>query len=156
MKTIKILIASILCGAFAISTAHVQAQTQRQDQEQIEQWDNHHQLASRALGDWVKAHPQAAHYIFEWDGHHPDRSQQFVTWAIDHPRENLAVFHAQHKDWPEMDEIEKTHKDATEAFLHWCRTYGPAARALMAHPGALRWAGDHLYKDYLTMEHPNK
>jgi hypothetical protein len=154
MKTIRILLASLFAVAGIIYSGTLFAQGR--EQEQIERWDHHHPEASRALGEWVKAFPQDAHYIFEWDGHHPERSQQMVIWAIEHPRENLALFHAQHRDWPEMDEIERSHKEGTEAFLIWCRNHGPAARALVAHPAGLRWAGDHLYKDYLTMEHPNR
>jgi hypothetical protein len=147
MKRITTLFKMLLCGVFALSLANLHAQP-------LQRWERIHPEASQALGEWVKSHPAAAHYIFEWDGHHPERSQLLVIWAIEHPGENLAVFHAQHKDWPELDEIERTHKEGMEGFLLWCRNHGPAARALMRHSMALRWAGDHLYKSSLTMEHP--
>ncbi len=146
MKTIQSFLHSLLCGMFIVCAANVSAQP-------LERWSHMHPEASRALGEWVKAFPPAAHYIFEWDGHHPERSRELVGWAIDHPGENLAIFHAQHRNWPELDEIERTHLEAMKGFLLWCRNHGPAARTLMMHPGALRWAGDHLYKEYLTMEH---
>lgn len=144
MKTLKTIVAGLLCSMlFAFSA---------QAQDGIERWSNNHPEASKALGEWVKAYPDAAHYIFEWDGNHPNRSQEFVGWALSHPKENLAVFHRRHRNWPEMDEIERTHKAGTEAFLIWCRNNPEAARTLMLHSAGLRWAGDHLYKTYLKME----
>lgn len=149
MKTIKTFFTALICGVFTLCATTLSAQP-------LERWAHNHPEASKELGEWVRLHPAGAHYIFEWDGQHPERSQEMVTWALTHPGENLAVFYASHKAWPEMELIMTTHKEATEAFLIWCRNHGPAARALMLHSKALRWAGDHLYKEYLNMETPNK
>ncbi len=143
MKTLKTLFAGLLCSLFFVFSVNAQ---------ELEKWSDNHPEASKALGAWVKAHPDAAHYIFEWDGNHPERSQALVTWAITHPFENLAKFYNEHKDWPEMEVITVTHKVGTEEFLRWCRTYHEAARTLMLHSMALKWAGDHLYKAEANME----
>lgn len=137
MKTFKTIFAVLLCGLLFSFTAKGQ---------ELEKWADNHPDASKALGEWVKSFPDAAHYIFEWDGNHPERSQALVTWAITHPGENLALFRNQHTDWPELEIITTTHRMGTEAFLKWCRAYHEAARTLMLHSGALKWAGDHLYK----------
>jgi hypothetical protein len=145
MKTSKLSLLSVLAGLFCFTSSAVKAQG-------IEQWSHRFPDASKALGEWVRTHADAAHYIFEWDGHHPERSQAMVTWAIEHRGENLMLFKAQHRDWPELDEIINRHRPAAEEFLIWCRNHAEAARALVSNPKGLRWAGDHLYKDYLTME----
>lgn len=137
MKTAKGVLATVVCSFLFIYSVNAQ---------DLEKWADNHPAASKALGAWVKAHPDAAHYIFEWDGRHPEHSQALVTWAITHPGENLMKFYNQHRDWPAMEVIMKTHRIATEEFLKWCRTYREAARTLMLHSGGLKWAGDHLYK----------
>ena len=137
MKTLRAFFAGILCCTFFSFAAYAQG---------LEKWADNHPDASKALGQWVKAHTDAAHYIFEWDGNHPERSQALVTWAITHPGEDLMKFYNQHKDWPEMELITTTHKAGTEEFLKWCRNYHEAARTLMIHSMGLKWVGDHLYK----------
>lgn len=119
-------------------------------------WEQANPDASKALGEWIHGHKEAAKYIFQWDADHPDHSQELVTWAVDHPTEHLGKFHRQHKDWPELDEIESHHKPAMEDFLVWCRNYPDAARQLMAHPGGLSWAGDHIGKESRHMEKADK
>jgi hypothetical protein len=120
--------------------------------EAMEKWSEHHPEASKALGAWVKAHPQAAAKIFEWDGHHPERSQAFVTWAVDHPSEPIEKYVHEHPDESVLDEIMKGHHLAAVEFMAWCRVHAEAARALMAHPKGLEWAGHHLYKEYWNLE----
>jgi hypothetical protein len=122
----------------------------------LEQWSHNHPPASEALGAWVKEHSQAAHLFFEWDGNHPDRSQEFVKWTLNHPNLEVDAFVALHPGWGELNEIMVTHKPAARGFMAWCRNYPEAAKTLMSHSGGLRWAGDHLYKEYWNMETPNK
>jgi hypothetical protein len=124
--------------------------------EPVERWSEHHPEASKALGLWVKAHPEAAAKFFDWDGHHPERSQEFVTWTIDHPSERVGKFVHMHADEPYLDELMRVHHDAAEEFMVWCRNHPEAARALMAHPKGLEWAGHHLYKEYWHLEEPGK
>ena len=137
MKIIKTVIAGVLCCTLFSFAAKAQG---------LEKWADNHPRASQALGMWVKTYPDAAHYIFEWDGKHPERSQSLVTWSLTHPGENMKVFYNQHKNWPSLQVMMTTHKVATYEFLKWCNAYHEAARALMMHPGGLKWAGDHLYK----------
>ena len=99
----------------------------------------------------VKAHPQAASKFFEWDGRHHERSQEFVTWTIEHPAERVGAFIRMHPNEPDLDEIMKVHHDAAEEFMVWSRNHAEAARALMAHPKGLEWAGHHLYKEYWNL-----
>jgi len=124
--------------------------------EAIERWSDHHPEASKALGLWVKAHPEAAAKIFEWDGHHPGHSQEFVTWTIEHPAERIDGYVRAHPNVPSFDEIMRLHRPATEELMVWCRDHAEAARALMAHPKGLEWAGHHLYKEYWHLEEPGK
>jgi hypothetical protein len=122
----------------------------------LDQWAHNHPDASLALGNWVKQHPAAAHKLFEWDAKHPERSQELVNWAMSHPRENLQLFLGEHRNWPEMEAFTTHHAAAMEEFLVWCRNHAAAAKALMTHSGALAWAGDHLYREYMNMETPGK
>ncbi|MGP8216654.1 MAG: hypothetical protein ACLQQ4_13905 [Bacteroidia bacterium] len=148
MKTVKAFIILFAFGMFssiAIGGTAVLG-------DPLEQWEHNHPDASKALGEWAKANKKAAKYLFDWDGDHPDRSQALVAWAIDHPKEELSKFHKEHKDWPELDEFEKSHKKAMEGFLKWCSDYAEGARALMEHSGGLKWAGDHLWKEANRME----
>jgi hypothetical protein len=146
MKKTRILITGLLFIAFSLFTFNAFANGP------LEEWEHTFPDASKALGKWAKKHKEAATYIFSWDGDHPDRSQELVNWSIDHPTESLHKFHKQHKDWPELDEIESTHKAAFEDFLDWCRNNADAAKDLMSHPGALHWASEHICKDYKDME----
>jgi hypothetical protein len=141
MKTMKTLFAGLLCTVLMAFTASAQ---------ELEKWSAAYPSASKNLGYWVKERPEAAHYIFEWDGNHPDRSQALVTWAITHPGENIAKFKEQHPDWTELNDLMTTHRAGTEGFLKWIMAYNDAARALMLHSGALKWAGDHLYQTELN------
>lgn len=120
----------------------------------LEQWSHNHPPASEALGSWVRAHSDAAHLFFEWDGNHPDRSQKFVTWTLNHPNMEVDAFVHHHPEWPELNDIMLNHKPAARGFMEWCRAYPDAARALMSHPGGLRWAGDHLFKADWNMSTP--
>ena len=124
--------------------------------EPVERWSENHPEASKTLGLWVKAHPEAAAKFFDWDGHHPERSQEFVTWTIEHPSERVGKFVHMHADEPYLDELMRVHHDAAEEFMVWCRNHPEAARALMAHPKGLEWAGHHLYKEYWHLEEPGK
>jgi hypothetical protein len=114
----------------------------------LDQWAANHPEAAQELGDWVRTHPEAAARFFEWDAHHPERSRLFVIWAVNHAGLSIDVFVATHPDWPIFDQSMERHRPAAEAFLRWCRRHPPAAAALMNHPGALDWAGRHLYTDY--------
>jgi len=142
MKTVSISIAAVLCLVGATLA----------NSEGMEKWSEHHPEASKALGAWVKAHPQAAAKIYEWDGHHPERSQAFVTWTIDHPSERLERYVRDHPDEPVLDEIMKNHHPAAVEFMAWSRDHAEAARDLMAHPKGLEWAGHHLYKELWNLE----
>ena len=143
MKTIK---AFVILLAIGLSSFAAKAG------DPLEMWEKNNPDASKALGEWAHSHKEAAKYIFEWDAQNPERSQELVTWAVEHPTEHLGKFHRQHKDWPELDEIERHHKPAMEDFLQWCHNYPDAARSLMEHSGALAWAGDHLWKESKRME----
>ncbi len=146
MKTIKSFSAILLCISFSFIALSAKAG------DPLEKWEKNNPDASRELGKWVSKHKDAAHYIFEWDGSHHEKAEALVKWAVKHPSENLAKFHRQHKDWPELDEIEKTHKRAFEEFLIWCKNYTDAANALMEHPNGLKWAGDHLWREAREMK----
>jgi len=122
----------------------------------LDRWSKNHPQASRALGEWVRGHPQAARLMFEWDGTHPERSKEFVAWAITYPAQPIETFIQTHPGWPKFDEIVSTHRPAANSFMAWCRRYPPAADALMHHPGGLRWAGDHLYSEYWSLERPRQ
>jgi hypothetical protein len=122
----------------------------------LEEWSHNHQRASEDLGAWVRKYPASAHELFEWDGRHPERSQELVNWAFAHPRERLEAFVRDHPNWKGMDIFAERHAAAMEEFLFWCRNHAEAAKALMAHSGGLKWAGDHLYRDSMRMEHPNR
>jgi len=148
MKTMRAFLFMALLGMFVspvIGGGH-------KPEDPLEGWVQGNPDAAKALGEWAKSNKKAAEYIFQWDASNPDRSQELVTWAVNNPSEHLGKFHRQHKDWPELDEIEKHHKSATEDFLVWCRNYPDAARSLMAHSGALSWFGDHLKKEAKRME----
>lgn len=145
MSKLKIFTGLLIC-TFALFTFNASAGGR------LEDWENTYPDASKALGKWVKKHKEAAEYIFQWDSDHPERLQDLVNWAIEHPSEKMHKFHKQHKDWPELDLIEQTHKGAFEDFLEWCRDNSDAAKDLMSHPGALKWASEHIYKDYKDME----
>jgi len=142
MKMIKTFFAGLVCTVLMAFTVSAQ---------DLEKWSSTYPSASKNLGYWVKERPDDAHYIFEWDGTHPDRSQALVTWALIHPGENIAKFKQEHPDWTELDALMTTHRAGTEGFLKWCRAYSDEARALMMHSGALKWAGDHLYKTELNL-----
>jgi len=144
----KTLLLSVICFCF-MSVAFSQ-------EIPLEQWAHKHPEASTELGNWVKKHPRAAHRLFEWDAKHPERSQELVNWALVHQRENLRVFMAEHRSWPEIEEFTSHHADAMEEYLFWCRNHAAAAKSLMAHSGGLSWAGNHLYKEYWNMETPGK
>lgn len=121
--------------------------------EGMEVWAQNHPEASRELGAWVKRHPRAAHRMFDWDGHHHDQAKHFVTWTIRHPKQNLDDFALEHGGrWEEFDAILEGHRPAALEFMTWCRQHGPAAEALMNHPGGLEWAGHHLYQDAWMMK----
>lgn len=122
----------------------------------LQYWEKTHPQAAQALGAWVRGHPQAASRFFEWDGAHPDRSKEFVTWAITHPRDNIDGFVMNHRGWQYFDAIMEQHRNASMAFIAWARQYGRAAEDLMNHPGGLRWAGDHLYRNEWHLEHPRR
>src|SRR6185312_404876 len=141
MKTMKTLFAGLLCILLMAFTANGQ---------ELEKWSSSYASASKNLGYWVKERPADAHYIFEWDGNHPERSQAFVTWAITHPGEALEKFKAEHPDWTELNDLLSTYRGGMEGFRKWCMAYNDAAKALMLHSGALKWAGDHLYQTELN------
>jgi hypothetical protein len=122
----------------------------------LDLWSKRHPEASRELGEWVRQHPQAAKLMFEWDGTHPARSKEFVTWAIAFPAQPIETFIQTHPGWPVFDQIVGTHRPAANAFMGWCRRHPPAAETLMNHPGGLRWAGDHLYAEYWSLERPRR
>jgi len=143
------LVVSLLAGVCLTSLAFA-------NDEAVEKWSEHHPEASKALGLWVKAHPQTASKFFDWDAHHPERSQEFVTWTIEHPAERVGKFVHMHPDEPYLDELMRVHHDAAEEFMVWCRNHAEAARALMAHPKGLEWAGHHLYKEYWNLEGAGK
>jgi hypothetical protein len=145
MKIMRGLVTTVLAGLLVASAANA-------DDHGMERWSDHHPEASKALGLWVKNHPDAAARFFDWDGHHPERSQAFVSWTIDHPSERIGKYIHEHPDEPFLDEIMKTHRDATEGFMSWCRDHPEAARDLMTHSRGLEWAGHHLYKEYWNME----
>ena len=149
MKTVKTL---ILLVAFGLFTGHAIGGGYAFGGDPLEQWEHNNPDASKALGEWVRGHKEAAKYIFQWDADHPERSQELVNWAVANKSERLGKFHRQHKDWPELDEIESHHKPAMEDFLKWCRDYSTAASALMEHPGGLSWASEHLWKESKRME----
>jgi hypothetical protein len=121
-------------------------------EEALERWSENHPEAARELGVWVREHPNAAPLFFEWDGHHPEKSREFVFWTIASPAQPLEAFVAAHPGWPLFDRIMESHRPAAETFMAWCRRHPPAAQALMAHPGALDWAGRHLYAADWHME----
>lgn len=145
MKKLNVL-TGLLIGVFALVTFNAFAGGP------LEDWERTYPDASKKLGKWVKKNIEAATYIFQWDGDHPERSQELVNWAIDHPSEHMHKFRKQHKEWPELVEIEEKHKDAFEDFLEWCRDYPEAAKDLMSHSGGLKWAGDHIYQDAKDMK----
>ncbi|HVM60052.1 MAG TPA: hypothetical protein VMV72_04230 [Verrucomicrobiae bacterium] len=120
--------------------------------EAMEKWSENHPDASKALGAWVKANPKAAARFFEWDANHPEKSQAFVMWTIDHPSDEVEKYVQDHHGEPLLDEILKKHRPAAVEFMAWCRNNADAARALMAHPKGLEWAGHHLYKEYWDLE----
>jgi hypothetical protein len=122
----------------------------------LDQWSKNHPQASVELGHWVRNHPGAARKLFEWDGTHPARSKEFVTWSIRNPAQPIQTFIALHPDWPYFDEIAAKHRPAADAFMGWCRRHPQAAETLMNHPGGLRWAGDHLYAEYWSLERPRQ
>jgi hypothetical protein len=118
----------------------------------IERWSENHPQAARELGLWVREHPQAAPLFFEWDGQHPEKSREFVTWSIYNPAQPIEGFVATHPGWAYFDRIMESHRPAAESFMMWCRRHPAAAEALMSHPGALKWAGHHLYAADWHME----
>lgn len=122
----------------------------------LDMWSKNHPQASVELGNWVRNHPQAARLFFEWDGTHPVRSREFVTWAIRHPVAPIQAFISTHPGWPLFDEIVASHRPAANTFMDWCRRHPQAAEALMFHPGGLRWAGEHLYAEYWSLERPRQ
>ena len=122
----------------------------------LDMWSKNHPQASVELGTWVRNHPQAARLMFEWDGTHPARSKEFVTWTIMHPAQPIQSFITTHPGWPYFDQIAATHRPAANAFMAWCRRHPQAAETLMNHPGGLRWAGDHLYAEYWSLERPRQ
>lgn len=122
----------------------------------LDRWSKNHPEASRELGTWVRNHPEAARMFFEWDGTHPERSKEFVTWAIANPRRPIQAFISTHPGWPEFNRIAASHRPAANAFAAWCRRHPPAAEALMSHPAGLRWAGEHLYAEHWSLEHPRQ
>ncbi len=122
----------------------------------LDVWSKNHPEASIELGNWVRNHPQAARLFFEWDGTHPVRSREFVTWAITHPAAPIQAFIEGHRGWPVFDRIVASHRPAANTFMDWCRRHSRAAEALMSHQGGLRWAGDHLYREYWALERPMK
>jgi hypothetical protein len=122
----------------------------------LDAWSKNHPEASRELGTWVRDHPEAARLFFEWDGTHPERSKEFVTWAITSPGAPIQAFISTHPGWPLFDRIVGSHRPAANAFLAWSRRHPRAAEALMNHPGGLRWAGDHLYAEYWSLERPRR
>lgn len=115
--------------------------------EPLEKWSEHYPEASKALGQWVKNHPDVASKFFEWDGHHTERTQEFVTWSIEHSDESVLTFAHMYPNEPYMDELVKA-RPVAHLFMLWCQKNPEAARALMAHPKGLEWAGHHLYMDY--------
>jgi hypothetical protein len=122
----------------------------------LEQWSRNHPEASRELGLWVRNHPDAARKFFEWDSTHPARSKEFVTWSIMNRAQPIDTFIATHLNWQYFDEIAAHHRPAANAFMDWCRRHPEAAEALMNHSGGLRWAGDHLYAEYWSLERPRQ
>lgn len=118
----------------------------------VEKWEKHHPKASEELGTWVKNHPDAARKFFEWDASQPAKSKEFVIWTIRHPHKTLDEFMAKHSDWPVFVEINQNHRAAADDFMVWCRKHEHAAESLMDHPGALDWAGHHLYQAYWNLE----
>ena len=122
----------------------------------LDMWSKNHPQASVELGNWVRNHPDAARKMFEWDGTHPERSKAFVTWSIMHPAQPIETFIALHPDWPMFDQIVGTHRPAANAFMAWSRRHPQAAETLMNHPGGLRWAGEHLYAEYWSLERPRQ
>jgi hypothetical protein len=122
----------------------------------IERWNFNHPEAARELGEWVKNHPEAAARFFEWDGNHPMRSKEFVTWTILHPAENIDAFVVTHRGWPLFNVIMEKHRPAAESFMAWCRRHPRAAEALMMHSRGLQWAGNHLLKEFWSLEHPRQ
>ncbi len=122
----------------------------------IERWSRNHPVASQELGEWVKNHPDAAAKFFEWDGHHPERSREFVTWTIAHPLQGIDAFVVTHRGWPVFDVIMERHRPAAETFMAWSRRHPRAAEALMMHPRGLQWAGNHLWREHWSLEHPRQ
>jgi hypothetical protein len=122
----------------------------------LDHWSKNHPQASAELGEWVRAHPQAARLMFEWDGTHPERAKAFVTWTIAHPAQPIETFTATHPGWPYFDQLSGTHRPAMDAFMAWCRRHPNAAETLVRHPGGLRWAGNHLYAEYWSLEQPRR
>lgn len=140
----------------ALSLAVLAPALARAEPPGLDLWSRNHARASRELGAWVQHHPQAARMIFEWDGTHPQRSREFVTWAVANPGAPVRAFLATHPGWPTFDRIAATHRPATNRFMGWCRRHPGAAEALVAHPGGLRWAGDHLYAERWQLKHPRR
>ncbi|MHB8421128.1 MAG: hypothetical protein ACYDCL_23920 [Myxococcales bacterium] len=111
----------------------------------LEVWAQNHSAASQALGLWVRNHSPAAAWMFGWDSRHPGKAEALVAWTLAHPGERVPVFVAQHPDWPEFNQFAMSHLPAVHNFFEWCLRFPAAARSLVAHPGGLHWAGDHLY-----------
>ena len=120
----------------------------------LEAWAQNHPAASQALGQWVHSHPPAASWLFEWDGRHPLMARDLVEWALVHPGGSVPAFAAEHPGWPEIDAFATAHVVAVHNFFEWCVHFPAAARALVAHPGGLRWAGHHLYGAELHLSNP--
>jgi hypothetical protein len=141
--------------AFAIAVAGCAASTPppaNPGPAGIEQWEHNHPEAARELGTWVQEHPDAAAKFFEWDGHHHEKATEFVLWTIANPGANIDAFVVSHPGWQYFDKIMESHRPAAEIFMTWARHHGPAAQALMNHPGGLDWAGHHLYAASWHME----
>ncbi len=119
---------------------------------QLAGWDARHPIAARELGTWVRRHPIAARNFFEFDAHHPRAARRLCTWAIRHPMKPLQRFIVRHLGQPAFETILVTHRPAARALMGWCRRRPAAAEDLLAHPGGLWWAGNHLYASYWMME----
>ena len=116
-------------------------------------WEHRHPIAAQELGNWVQTHQPAARQLFEWDAHHPRGARQLVGWALTHPRQPVDRFVASHLGRPGFIRMLEAHRPASQTFLAWCRRQPQAAEDLVAHPGGLAWAGNHLFASTRLMEH---
>jgi hypothetical protein len=115
-------------------------------EEKIETWADNHPRAATELGEWVSTHREAAQAIFKWDSKHPEQSKSFVMWVISHLGKRIDVYTEEHADLRRFNKIVESHRDAVNTFVVWCRFHPKATAALMQHPGALHWIGQHVYK----------